>query len=109
MKNQSKKIFFLENVRILLENVFNSFKNNVFPTENSAPNLTPDQPVFYTPKLTTNRSKISKVEIFQFKLNENFVIEIRNNKENINIEIFREYVAYQNLSLLRQIYIKPIR
>ena len=55
-------------------------------------------PSFYTPKQTKSRSRIPKVEISPFKLNENFVHEIRNDERNITSEMFREYFGYQNPS-----------
>ena len=111
MSNVSKqeksieKISFLENVRILLEvreNVLNSFRSNVFPLTNSTPgptpNPTPNPPVHYKPKQTRARSRIPKIEIYPFKLNEAFANEIRNDEGNINTETLREYFWYQNPS-----------
>ena len=111
MSNVSKeeksieKISFLENVRILLEareNVLNSFRSNVFPLTSSTPgptpNPTPNPPVLYKPKQTRARSRIPKIEIYPFKLNEAFVNEIRNDEGNINTETLREYFWYQNPS-----------
>ena len=49
-----------------------------------------------TRKQTRVRTKLSKHKISPFKLNESFVIEIRSDVENINIEIFREYIGNQN-------------
>ena len=46
------------------------------------------------------RTKISKQEIFPFKLREIFVNEIRNDEENINNEIFKEYFWHQYPSFL---------
>ena len=46
------------------------------------------------------RTKISKQEIFPFKLHEIFVNEIRNDEENINNEIFKEYFWHQYPSFL---------
>ena len=98
-----KKIFILENVRVLLEVreiVLNSFKSNLFPLEeitpDPTPDLTTDLPVFYTPKQTREQSSISKIKISPFKLSENFIDEIRDEEKYINNEIFKAYFEYQN-------------
>ena len=70
----------------------NSFRGNIF----SLKDPTPDPTIFYTSKQTKRQTKISKSKIFAFKLNQNFVNEIRNDEENINNEIFKEYFGYQN-------------
>ena len=87
-----EKLPFIENVILLLdarEKVVNSFKSNLFPTENSAPdpipNPAPHPPVFYLPKQAIS---LPKIKISPFKLNENFLCEIRNDEENINSELF---------------------
>ena len=104
-----KKIPFIEKVRFLIDagkKFLNSFKNNVFLIENSTPdptpNPTPHPPAFCKKKQEretneTNKrkktralSRVPKIEISPFKLNENFVNEIRNDKENINSEMFTE-------------------
>ena len=41
-----------------------------------------------------------KFEVFTFKLNEKFVKEIRNDEENINSEISKEFFEYHNPSFL---------
>ena len=55
------------------------------------------------------QSRIPKVEISLFKLNENFVNAIRNDEENINGEIFRKYLGYQNPSFLAKDLLKDIQ
>ena len=56
--------------------------------------------MFYMPKQTGAKSRISKIEISPFKLKENFVSKIRNDEEKINTEIFKKYFGYQNPSFL---------
>ena len=83
---QIEKITFAENIGILLEtreNVLNSFNSNVFPIENSISELRPNHPVFYSPKRTRARSRISKIEVSLFELNENFVDGIRDEEKYI--------------------------
>ena len=87
-----EKLPFIENVILLLDargKVVNSFKSNLFPTENSAPdpilNPAPHPPVFYLPKQAIS---LPKIKISPFKLNENFLSEIRNDEENVNSELF---------------------
>ena len=107
MRNQSKK--FLETVRFLLEAreiVLNNFKSNVFSIENLTPDPTFNLPLSYTPKHTRACSKKRNVKISPFRMNEDFANEIRNDEENINSQIFREYFVYQNPSLLAKVLIK---
>ena len=54
-------------------------------------NLIPNPPAFYPPTQTKSLNRISKQEISPFKLNGNFVNEIRNDEESINTEMFGEY------------------
>ena len=41
-----------------------------------------------------------KFEVFTFKSNEKLVEEIRNEEENINCEMFKEFFEYQSPSFL---------
>ena len=90
------------------ENVLNSFRNNVFPIINTTldtkpdttPDATPQQSIFYMPKQTGAKSRISKTETSPFKLNKNFVSKIKNDEEKLNTEIFKKYFGYQNPSFL---------
>ena len=107
-KKPTEKVSFLENVRILLKagkNFLNSFKSIVFPIENLTedssldPKLNPS--VLYTPKQTRARSRTPEI-----KISRNFVNEVRNDDENLNSEISKEYVNYQNPSLLEKCLLK---
>ena len=107
-KKPTEKFSFLENVRILLkagQNFLNSFKSIVFPIKNSTedssldPKLNPS--VLYTPKQTRARSRTPEI-----KISRNFVNEVRNDDENMNSEISKEYVNYQNPSLLEKYLLK---
>ena len=60
--------------------------SNVLPLYNSTPEPTFNPTAFYTPKQTKTRTKVSKQEISPFKLNADFVNEIRNDEENTNSE-----------------------
>ena len=114
-KKPTENFSFLENVRILLkaeQNFLNSFKSIVFPIENSTedssldPKLNPS--VLYTPKQTRARSRTPEIKISRnfVNRNRNFVNEVRNDDENMNSEISKEYVNYQNPSLLEKYLLK---
>ena len=65
---------------------------NIFPT-NKTPDTTPYTTPYTTPDATpytTCRHKRSEIS----RLNENFINEIKNDKKNINSEIFNEYFGY---------------
>ena len=49
---------------------------------------------------TRANNRISKIELSPFKLNKNFVDQIRNEEKYINDERFREYFGYRNKSFL---------
>ena len=67
--------------------------------------LKPRSMVADTPKLT----KKSQHKTPPFKLRKNFVNKFGNDEKNINNEIFREYIEYQNPSGLEKTYLKPIK
>ena len=109
--NISAENYLLWKVKNLLkarENILNSFRNNVFPIINATldtkpdttPDTTPQQSIFYMPKQTGAKSRISKTEISPFKLKENFASKIRIDQEKLNTEIFKKYFGYQNPSFL---------
>ena len=77
------------------EKVINSRKNTKLPLKYAKTDPKSDPTVFYTVK-RTNTSK----------LNENFVDEIRNDKENIKNLIFKKYFRYQNSSFLANYLVK---
>ena len=86
----------MKNERFLLdtrEKVFNSFKSNIFPGENSTSEPTHNPTVFYTPERTKVRIKISKHKISPFELNYSFVNEIRNDEENIKMKYLKNVVS----------------
>ena len=89
------------------ENVLNSFKSNLFPIEKSISEPGSNLSVFNTSKQTRAQSKIPKIEISLFKLNENVVI--KNDEESIKSEIFREYFWDQNPSVLAKGLLKAIQ
>ena len=61
-----------------------------------------------SPNRTRTLNRISKQEISPFKLNENFVNEIRNDEENINSEIFQKKLGIRIHQLQQKIYLKQI-
>ena len=75
------------------ERALNGFKSNVFPIENSIPNSTSDVQVFYTPKQTRERVRISKIETSLYKLHQNFLNEIKNDEESTKSEICRNILG----------------
>ena len=58
-----------------------------------------------SPNQTRTLDRISKQEISPFKLNENFVNEIRNNEENINSEIFQKSLSIRISQLQQKTYL----
>ena len=60
------------------------------------------------PNRTRTLNRISKQEISPFKLNENFVNEIRNDEENINSEIFQKVLGIRIHQLQQKIYLNQI-
>ena len=79
----------------------------MFPLENSTsvstPNLTPNpthnSPVFYTPKQKRVQSRIPKIN-FHLNYIKILTTKLEMTKKNINSEIFRGYLGYQNPSFL---------
>ena len=79
-----------------LENAGNEL--NILPKELS--NISKDVKKIPIHLKTRAENRISKIELSPFKLNKNFVDEIRNEEKYINDEIFREYFEYRNKSFL---------
>ena len=79
-----------------LENAGNEL--NILPKEPS--NISKDVKKIPIHLKTRAENRISKIELSPFKLNKDFVDEIRNEEKYLNDEIFREYFEYRNKSFL---------